>query len=39
VLLIPGTGSVPHLRENLAAESVRLDEEALRQLDGVAPAV
>jgi aryl-alcohol dehydrogenase-like predicted oxidoreductase len=37
VLLIPGTGSVPHLRENLAAESVRLDEEALRQLDGVAP--
>ena len=36
VLLIPGTGSVTHLRENLAAESVTLDDEALRQLDGVA---
>jgi pyridoxine 4-dehydrogenase len=35
VLLIPGTGSVAHLRENLAAESVTLDDEALRQLDGV----
>jgi len=37
VLLIPGTGSVAHLRENMAAESVTLDEEALRQLDAVAP--
>ncbi len=36
VLLIPGTGSVTHLRENLAAENVTLDDEALRQLDGVA---
>jgi pyridoxine 4-dehydrogenase len=36
VLLIPGTGSVAHLRENLAAEGMTLDEEALRQLDGVA---
>jgi pyridoxine 4-dehydrogenase len=36
VLLIPGTGSVAHLRENLAAEGVTLDDEALRQLDGVA---
>jgi aryl-alcohol dehydrogenase-like predicted oxidoreductase len=25
----------PHLRENLAAEGVTLDDEALRQLDGV----
>ena len=33
VLLIPGTGSVAHLRENLAAEGVTLDDEALRQLD------
>jgi pyridoxine 4-dehydrogenase len=33
VLLIPGTGSVPHLRENLAAETVTLDDEALRALD------
>jgi pyridoxine 4-dehydrogenase len=35
VLLIPGTGSVAHLRENLAAEGVTLDDEALRELDGV----
>ena len=35
VLLIPGTGSVTHLRENLAAEGVTLDDEALRTLDGV----
>jgi pyridoxine 4-dehydrogenase len=35
VLLIPGTGSVAHLRENLAAETVTLDDEALRALDGV----
>jgi pyridoxine 4-dehydrogenase len=35
VLLIPGTGSVAHLRENLAAEGVTLDEQALRQLDRV----
>ncbi len=35
VLLIPGTGSVAHLRENLAAEGVTLDDEALRKLDGV----
>ncbi len=34
VLLIPGTGSVTHLRENLAAEGVTLDDEALRNLDG-----
>jgi pyridoxine 4-dehydrogenase len=37
VLLIPGTGTVAHLRENLAAEGVTLDDEALRQLDAVAP--
>jgi aryl-alcohol dehydrogenase-like predicted oxidoreductase len=36
VLLIPGTGSVAHLRENLAAEGVTLDGQALRELDGVA---
>ena len=35
VLIIPGTGSVAHLRENLAAEGVTLDDEALRKLDGV----
>jgi len=35
VLLIPGTGSITHLRENVAAEAVTLDDEALRTLDGV----
>jgi pyridoxine 4-dehydrogenase len=36
VLLIPGTGSVcPPAGENLAAEGVTLDDEALRQLDGI----
>ena len=35
VLLIPGTGSTAHLRENLAAEHVTLDDEALRELAGV----
>jgi pyridoxine 4-dehydrogenase len=32
ILLIPGTKSVSHLRENLAAASVVLDEEALAAL-------
>src|SRR6476646_9870432 len=36
VLLSPGTGSVAHLRENLAAEGVTLDGQALRELDGMA---
>jgi len=35
VLLIPGTGTVAHLRENLAAEHVVLDGAALRALDGI----
>jgi pyridoxine 4-dehydrogenase len=35
VLLIPGTGSPSHLMENLAAEHVALDDEALRELAGV----
>jgi aryl-alcohol dehydrogenase-like predicted oxidoreductase len=35
VLLIPGTGTVAHLRENLAAEDVVLDGAALRTLDGM----
>jgi len=37
VLLIPGTGTVAHLRENMAAEDVTLDEDPLRRLDAVAP--
>jgi pyridoxine 4-dehydrogenase len=32
VLLIPGTSSIRHLRENLAASRVQLDSEALQQL-------
>jgi diketogulonate reductase-like aldo/keto reductase len=35
VLLIPGTGSVAHLRDNLAAEDLALDAEALRALDSL----
>ena len=35
VLLIPAPGSTGHLRENLAAEHVALDDEALRELAGV----
>ena len=35
VLLIPGTGSIAHLRENLAAAEIALDEQALRELDQV----
>jgi pyridoxine 4-dehydrogenase len=35
VLLIPGTGSVAHLRENLAAEDITLDRQAVRDLDSV----
>jgi pyridoxine 4-dehydrogenase len=36
VLLIPGTGAVAHLEQNLAAEAVTLDDQALRELDAVA---
>ena len=35
MLLIPGTASVAHLLDNLAAEDAVLDDQALRQLDGV----
>jgi pyridoxine 4-dehydrogenase len=35
VLLIPGTASLAHLRDNLAAEDLALDGEALRDLDGI----
>jgi pyridoxine 4-dehydrogenase len=38
ILLIPGTSSVGHLRENLAAADLRLSEEALAALDGIAGA-
>jgi aryl-alcohol dehydrogenase-like predicted oxidoreductase len=36
ILLIPGTSSVAHLRENLAAASLILPEDAVVALDGVA---
>ncbi|WP_321852431.1 aldo/keto reductase family oxidoreductase [Burkholderia diffusa] len=38
ILLIPGTSSVAHLRENLAAGALALPEDAVRELDGVASA-
>lgn len=38
ILLIPGTSSVAHLRENLAAAELHLPEDAVRELDGVAMA-
>ncbi len=36
ILLIPGTSSVGHLRENLAAAGLTLPDDAMRALDGVA---
>lgn len=38
ILLIPGTSSAAHLRENLAAAELDLPEDAARELDGVAMA-
>lgn len=35
ILLIPGTSSVAHLRENLAAAELTLSEEVLGALDGI----
>src|SRR5262245_35334015 len=36
ILLIPGTSSVAHLRENLAAAELNLSDKVLQQLDTVA---
>jgi pyridoxine 4-dehydrogenase len=36
ILLIPGTSSLTHLRENLAAAELNLSDDALMGLDGVA---
>jgi pyridoxine 4-dehydrogenase len=36
IVLIPGTSSRAHLRENLAAADLDLPAEALRELDGIA---
>ncbi len=38
ILLIPGTSSLAHLRENLAAAKLALPADALAELDGVAGA-
>jgi aryl-alcohol dehydrogenase-like predicted oxidoreductase len=36
ILLIPGTSSVDHLRENIAAADVKLPEDAVKALDSIA---
>jgi len=36
ILLIPGTSSLAHLRENLAAAELTLSEDELRELHGIA---
>ncbi|RWO66372.1 MAG: aldo/keto reductase family oxidoreductase [Mesorhizobium sp.] len=38
ILLIPGTSSVGHLRENLAAAELKLSDDVLQELDGMAIA-
>ena len=38
ILLIPGTSSVEHLRENLQAATIRLPVEVLTDLDGIGKA-
>ena len=38
ILLIPGTSSVAHLRENLAAAELALPVDALQVLDGIGAA-
>ncbi len=38
MLLIPGTTSVAHLEENMAAGDVALDDEDMAALDAVEPA-
>jgi pyridoxine 4-dehydrogenase len=38
ILLIPGTSSLAHLRENLAAAQLTLDPSTVAELDGIATA-
>jgi aryl-alcohol dehydrogenase-like predicted oxidoreductase len=38
MLLIPGTSSLAHLRENLAAAKLTLDPSTMTELDGIATA-
>ncbi|MFD1049169.1 oxidoreductase, partial [Kibdelosporangium lantanae] len=35
ILLIPGTSSVSHLRENVAAEAITLPPEAIARLNAI----
>jgi pyridoxine 4-dehydrogenase len=39
ILLIPGTSSVKHLRENLAAATLKLTDETTAELDSIAGSV
>jgi pyridoxine 4-dehydrogenase len=36
ILLIPGTSSVAHLRENVASVGINLPDDALASLNGIA---
>ncbi len=38
ILLIPGTSSIEHLRENVAAAALKIPDDALVELNGIAPA-
>jgi len=38
ILLIPGTSSLSHLRENLAASELKLSDEALARLNAIGSA-
>jgi pyridoxine 4-dehydrogenase len=38
ILLIPGTSSLAHLRENLAAAELDLPDGVMAALDGIAPS-
>lgn len=38
ILLIPGTSSVGHLRENLDAATLELSSDAIAKLNAIAPA-
>jgi pyridoxine 4-dehydrogenase len=38
ILLIPGTSSVEHLRENLSAAALQLSSETLAELDSIGEA-
>ena len=35
ILLIPGTSSVPHLRENVAGAALELPTDVIAELDGI----